>query len=411
MDLYEENISEIQEEPVQHEPAPDEEGGGSRAGRFILTFLMGVLFTLVIATGILWLGKGHFRLITGEQIDYYQNLEETCGKYYETLKMIGDDPLVDKDLAEFTDEDIREIVKTISDQDPYAQYFTKEEYEAFLNSFVGDYVGVGIGIVNVDDKVTIKSVFNDGPAEEAGIKMDDVIVRVDGKEVKSVEGAVSLITGEAGTSVTITVLREGQEMDFTLERAKLDQESGIYYEREENPEIGYISIISFVKETDADFKMAVKELENKGCNRFIIDLRGNGGGLTDSSVKVADYLLPSCTIMTDVLKDGTETVYSSEESSAEIEYVVLVNEYTASASEILTAAIQDNHGAKIIGTKTYGKGVTQSVHKFNDGSALKYTVSEYYRPNGDKVQGIGITPDIKADNDNIMDKAFKELGD
>ena len=202
----------------------------------------------------------------------------------------------------------------------------------------------------------------------------------------------------------------GISRDALSEMTGISKRAIAYYELEEAENVGYIGILSFVKETDEDFKLAVRDLENKGCDKFIIDLRNNGGGLTDSSIKIADYLLPACTVMTDVLKDGTETVYSSKESSAEIEYVVLVNQNTASASEILSAAIQDNRGGKIIGKQTFGKGVTQSVHKFDDGSALKYTVSEYYRPNGDKVQGVGVKPDIEAEDIDAVDAALEELG-
>lgn len=386
----------------------EEPDGGERKKKPIAAFLLGMLCMLLIVAGVLAIAQTRYKVVNSDEMEYYRALDDTYGKYYEILQMIAQDPLVKKQPAEVTEDDIRQLIASLDD--PYAQYFTKEEYEEFANSFVGDYVGVGIGVIDVDGEITIKSVFSNGSAAEAGIKMNDVIIEVDGKKPETVDDAVSMITGEAGTTVTIKVRRGEEELTFTLDRVRLDQESVVYYELEDAEDVGYIGIMSFVKETDADFKLAVKDLENSGCDKFIIDLRNNGGGLTDSSVKVADYLLPACTIMTDVLKDGTETVYSSEDSSADIEYVVLVNGYTASASEILTAAIQDNKGAKIIGSQTYGKGVTQSVHKFSDGSALKYTISEYYRPNGDKVQGVGITPDIEADDGNIMDISLEELG-
>ena len=131
--------------------------------------------------------------------------------------------------------------------------------------------------------------------------------------------------------------------------------------------------------------------------------------MTEEGIKLADYLLPSGKIMTDVQKGGKETIRTSKESSAGIQYVVLVNEHTASAAEIVVAAIQDNNGGKIIGTKTYGKGVTQSVNVFKDGSAVKLTMSKYFRPNGKSVDGVGITPDIKASGDKALTAALKEL--
>lgn len=402
MDNYiEEQDNLIEETAEAEEPTPRR--------RAWMAFLAGMLcMAVAIALGVFF-GKGFFQIVDSDRLNYYKELDDTYGKYYETLQLIGQDPLVENQPSDITDEDIKRLVASLDD--PYAQYFTKEEYEEFYNSFAGDYVGVGIGVVSIDGQVVIKSVFSNGTAAEAGIEMDDIILEVDGVKPASVEDAVSMITGEEGTSVNIKILRGEEELSFTLDRVRLDQESVVYYELEDSENVGYISILSFVKETDGDFKLAVKDLENSGCDKFIIDLRNNGGGLTDSSIKMADYLLPTCTIMTDVLKDGTETVYSSEESSADIDFVVLVNENTASASEIFTAAIQDNNAGKVIGNKTFGKGVTQSVHRFKDGSALKYTISEYYRPNGDKVQGIGITPDIEADYDNIMETALEELGE
>lgn len=403
----EDNYNTIQTDNME----PENDREFSARQKFWISFIIGVLCTLILVAGVLFalIRTDKVMLMKGSDWKYFKELDKNYGKYSEIMKLIGQDPLIEVTEQQLSDDELKALVAGFGD--PYAQYFTAEEYEEFLNSFVGNFVGIGVGIINVDGDLTVKSVFNNGPAAEAGIQMGDIILRVDGEAVTTVEDAVSKITGEQGTSVTVTIMREGQEMDFTLDREELDQESVAYYELENADNVGYIEIISFVKETDEDFKLAIRDLSNKGCDRFIIDLRNNGGGLTDSSVNVADYLLPACTIMTDVLKDGTETVYSSEASSADLDYVVLVNENTASASEILSAAIQDNNGGKIIGQKTFGKGVTQTVHRFNDGSALKYTVSEYYRPNGDKVQGIGITPDIVAEESAMMDTALEELGD
>ena len=155
--------------------------------------------------------------------------------------------------------------------------------------------------------------------------------------------------------------------------------------------------------------MAVKDLKAKGCTKFILDLRDNGGGLTDPSIEIADYLLPACKIMSENTKDGSETVYNSKASSEDLDMVVLVNGNTASASEILTAALQDNKAVTVIGTKTYGKGVTQMMHQFSDGSAVKLTVTEYFRPSGETVNGVGITPDIEAEGEAVLEEALREL--
>ena len=274
---------------------------------------------------------------------------------------------------------------------------------------MGDYVGVGIGVVQDGENIVIKTVFDDTPAAEAGIMVEDVIVMVDGEKPANVDEAVGMITGEAGTKVRLTVRRGEETLDFDLTRQKIDTDSVAYSVVEGHPEIGYINITSFIKGTDDDFKMAVKDLKSQGCTKFVLDLRDNGGGLTEPSIEIADYLLPACKIMSENTKDGTETVHNSDASSADLEMVILVNENTASASEILTAALQDNNAGTVIGTKTYGKGVTQLMHKFSDGSAVKITVTEYFRPNGETVNGIGITPDIEAEGEEVFEEVLKEL--
>jgi carboxyl-terminal processing protease len=323
------------------------------------------------------------------------------------MKMIGEDPIAQKDPEDISDEELKEIVSSIGD--PYAAYYTAAEYAEIEKRYLGDYVGVGIGVVQEGDNIVIKSVFDDTPAAEAGVEPEDIIVKVDGKKPSNVDDAVSMITGEAGTKVTITVKRGDKTMDFDLNRQRIESESVVYSVLEGHPEIGYINIASFIDGTDDEFKSAVKELKDKGCTKFIIDLRDNGGGLTDPSIEIADYLLPACKIMSENSKDGTETVYNSEASSANLDMVILVNENTASASEILTAALQDNKAGTVIGTKTYGKGVTQLMHKFSDGTAVKLTVTEYFRPNGKTVNEVGITPDIEATDSEVLEEAIKEL--
>ena len=380
----------------------------SSHAKYLAAYLMGIL-TMVVAfivvTKVFELGT----LIPVSDLEYYHDLDTSYGKYYEIVKLIGEDPLAESTPDEITEEDLKELVASIGD--PYAEYFTAEEYEKFYNKYAGEYVGIGVGVVTEDRGIVIKTVFAGGPAEKAGVQPEDVIVKINGNIPEDINDAVNMLGGKAGEEVSLVVDRDGSEITFDMTKEKLDIDSIAYTELEDYEGIGYIAITSFNKDSDEDFKSAVKELEKKGCDRIIIDLRDNGGGLTDSSIKIADYLLPACTIMTDVLKDGTETVYTSKQSSADIEYVVLVNENTASASEILSAAIQDNNGGKIIGTVTFGKGVTQITHKFSDGSAVKLTVSEYFRPNGDKVNGIGITPDIIAEGDEAMDAAIDELND
>lgn len=369
-------------------------------------FALGFLCCLALIA-IIYKFQTFGKFVPNSTYEYYKELEDNYGKYNEILRMIGEDPIATTQPGEIDDEKLKELVASIGD--PYAQYFTAEEYKEFERTYAGDYVGIGIAVTDEDGKIVIKTIMDDGPAAEAGMEPEDVIVSVDGVNPKDSTEAVNMITGENGTSVTVTVDRGGEELDFTMNRAKIDHDTVTYEPLEDNPKIGYIEISSFINGTAKDFKLAVRDLKNQGCEKFIIDLRNNGGGLTDESIEIADYLLPACTIMSEKTKNGEEKVYNSKESSADLEFVVLTSTNTASASEILSGAIQDNKGGLIIGEKTYGKGVTQLTRKFGDGSAVKMTITEYFRPSGKTVNGEGITPDIEVPAEEALDKAVEEL--
>ena len=355
----------VTDEPLlgEEEELPETSVRPKKRRGSLAAFLLGALTCLAVITLCTQVfGLGHF--VTDKKYDYYRDIDKSYGKYYQIMKMIGEDPIAETQPEDISDEQLKEIVSSIGD--PYAEYYTASEYAELEKRYMGDYVGV------VDD-------------------------------------AVSMITGEAGTKVTLTVKRGDEMLDFDLTRQKIETDSVLYDVLEDHPEVGYIRISSFIKGTDDEFKLAVKDLKSKGCSKFILDLRDNGGGLTDPSIEIADYLLPACRIMSENTKDGSETVHKSDASSADLEMVILVNENTASASEILTAALQDNDAGAVIGTKTYGKGVTQMMHRFDDGTAVKITVTEYFRPNGKSVNGIGITPDIEAEGEEVIEEALKEL--
>ncbi len=349
------------------------------------------------------------KIISQADYDYYEKLNDRYGKYNTIMEMIDRDPLVKKVPEAVSEDSIREMVDNLGD--PYAAYYTPEEYAKFTRNFNADYVGIGILVEQNDQGLFVMQVYDDGPAYKAGMKAGDEIIKVDGVVPENIDDAVNRMTGEDKTKVTVTVKRGEKELDLNMTRAPINLDSVGYAVSDDDPEVGYIRIAIFAEDTCDEFKDAVKELKGKGCDKFILDLRDNGGGLTQASLDIADYLLPECMIMTEVNKDGSEKEYKSDKSAADLDMVVLVNENTASASEILTAAIRDNKAGTVIGTKTYGKGVTQMSHQFKDGYAIKLTITEYLTPNGDHVQDKGIEPDVQATNEDILDKALDELKD
>ena len=400
---YDVNAAEPETETADAEAAPPER---RRPLGFLLPFICGAVFcALMLFAASELFGLGRF--VTRREYDYYRDLDDNCGKYYEIMRLIDEDPVAVKGSGEISDGMLKEMVASTGD--PYAEYFTAEEYAEFSKKYAGEYVGIGVGVVQDGDDILVINVFEDSPAAGAGIESGDVITKINGEAPEDVDDAIDMLSGKPGTPVDVTFRRGEEETEYRMNRAKIDQDSVVFRKVEGQDDIGYIRISSFIEGTDKDFKAAVKELKNDGCRKFIIDLRDNGGGLVDSGIGVADYLLPACTIMRETTKSGAETVYTSKAGSADIEYVVLVNGGTASASEILTAAIQDNNGGTVIGSKTYGKGVTQTAHRFADGSAVKLTVTEYFRPNGEKVNDVGITPDIEASDEEAMDRALEEL--
>ena len=290
--------------------------------------------------------------------------------------------------------------------DPYAVYYTPDELTSFLDETNGSYCGIGALVSqNVQTGVsTIVRVFEGSPAEEAGILPGDALYKVDGNEVIGMDLSLlvnNYVKGEEGSQLTITVYREnsGEYKDITLTRRPIDVQtvSGKMLDEE----IGYISVAEFDRVTADQFKSKIEELQGEGMKRLIIDLRNNPGGEVTTVVSMADYILKDGgRILTVANKKGTEETYDAEDGhSLEIPMVVLVNGNSASASEVFTGAMKDYGVATIVGTKTFGKGIVQTLMPLSDGSAIKLTTDHYYTPNGNDIHGKGIEPDLEVELD------------
>ena len=300
--------------------------------------------------------------------------------------------------------------------DPYSAYLTKKEYDEIMISTTGEYQGIGVTIAPDDkDLINVVSPIDDSPADKAGIKSGDKIISVSGKtyDGSSIDQAVAAMRGKPGTKVDLVVLRGAEELDFNITRANIVMQSVRSEVMDGN--IGYIRISSFEEKTAEDFKQQLRDMELKGVKGLVLDLRDNGGGLVESSVDIADMLLGEGVVTYTEDRQGKKEYYKSEAGATNLPYVVLVNGGTASASEILTAAIKDHKSGKIVGTTTYGKGIIQSVEQLSNGDAVKLTIMQYFSPDGNVIHKVGIKPDYEVEaladdtTDRQMEKAIELL--
>lgn len=301
--------------------------------------------------------------------------------------------------------------------DEYTEFLTKDEWDD-LDSSLSEFVGIGVYMSQLkssNDAVIIGVIDEDTPAGKAGMQAGDVIKYIEGEDVsgKGVEYVSSKIKGPEGSKVSIKVSRGDQEIEFTMTREQVKVYK-IKHEMLEN-NIGYIDFDSFTDTSSEEFKEAYTDLKNNGAKSLIVDLRNNTGGYVKSALEIADLFVDSGkTLLITEDKTGNRTIQkSSNDKTIDMPVVVLVNEYTASASEILTGILKDYGIAKIVGTKTYGKGVIQEVYPdvlgAKIGGALKVTVSEYFTPNENKINKIGITPDEEVElNEDESAKITKE---
>lgn len=293
--------------------------------------------------------------------------------------------------------------------EPYTHYYTAEEFEQYVSGIEESYVGIGV-VISVDEekeKIVIIAPFEDSPAYEAGIKPGDYILKVDGNDYSAdeMDECVSSIkSGKEGTTVNITIERDGEKKDVTVERREI-QSNSVKSEMLEN-NIGYVRISAFntndqktSETTYTEFVSNVESLKSQGMEKMIIDLRDNPGGVLDVVCDIADYLLPEGLITYTETRSGKREEYKSDANEYNIPMVVLINGNSASASEILTGALKDYNRAAIVGEKSYGKGIVQSVYPFTDGSGMSMTIAKYYSPNGICIHGVGIEPDYKVSLD------------
>lgn len=283
--------------------------------------------------------------------------------------------------------------------DPYTFYYDPESYAKMWDEDEGEYAGIGIQIMAdySTGLCTITRVFLDSPALEVGIRRGDVLTRVENMDVNAtnLQEAVDIMRGEIGKPVNVQVMRGGELMDIEVNRAVVHTNWVNSCMLEGN--IGYISLYEFSGDCSSAFAVQMDNLVAQGARGLIIDLRDNPGGWVSDAEKVGDLFLPEGTMASLVYRDGTVeySATTTDGKESNLPLVVLVNEYSASASEILSGALQDLNRATVVGTKTYGKGVVQYVLPVgNRGAGMQLTIAQYYTPNGNEVHKVGITPDV-----------------
>lgn len=337
------------------------------------------------------------RMITVRQV---LSSNEDFGKVIVLEKYLRENYLYNKDIKDENLEAglLKGLVAGLGD--PYSQYLTAEEMAKLSETTTGKFQGIGVIISpDEDGTVTVISPIKGSPADRAGVESGDKILKINGKDfsAEKINEASKEMRGEKGTTVKILLLKKKnlktEEVEIKREEIKIDS-----IIKDKIGDLGYIGITMFDEETGKDFVKALNELTSEGVKGIILDMRGNPGGVVDAAVEIGDAILPKTSFVT--LKDNKGEVvqdYKLDDKYNDIKMVVLVNEGSASASEILSGAIRDLDRAKIIGKKTYGKGVVQNVMSLPGGDGLKLTTSEYFTPSGKSINKKGIVPDIEVD--------------
>lgn len=373
----------------------------------ILKTIIAVLLIAIISS-ISTLGLIYYALGFNEQ--GFSNLMRfiTAYRFIET-KYVND-----TDDVKLIDGAIDGMVKSLND--PHSNYLSPKMYKTLMEQTEGSFAGIGV-VMGMDNeqKIHIVGIMENSPGQKAGLQEGDEILAVDGVPITQMafDEVAAHVRGQAGTDVVLTIMRDNANQDITITRDNIKLKTVGHKMLDNN--IGYIQIVSFSEDTANEFNEAYNDLKNQGMKALVLDLRNNPGGLLTTCVEIAKKLVPKGEIVSIVDKQGNKETYSSSLEAPEYPLAVLINKNSASASEILSGAIQDTKAGTIIGNTSYGKGSVQTILPMFEDDAVKLTIAKYYTPSGRSIDGTGITPDIEinldenATLDTQLDKALEVL--
>lgn len=389
---------------------------GNRRKKYVLIFLAGVFVTLAAQAGA-DLGSSYLYRKNGgtspESAAANQKIEVICD-------LIDEEFLFEKDEYELTEGMYAGLVSGL--EDPYSEYYTAEEYLSVSQTHEGHYKGIGVVMIQEKNTgiISVGHCYEESPAKKAGVLEGDIFYKVDGETIDGMElsDVATAIKNNGRDDVVITIYREKTQEYIDIKIIKEEIEIPVVEHEMMESNIGYIAIYQFTAVTAAQFETAYHELLNSGMKRLIVDLRDNPGGLLSGVVDTLNCIMPEGLLVYTEDKEGNrEEYFSKGETPIEIPLVVLINENSASASEIFAGAVKDHEVGTLVGVTTFGKGIVQKTFGLNDGSVVKLTVSSYFTPNGVNIHGTGVEPDITVElpedgkEDTQLQRAVEELAE
>lgn len=369
---------------------------GVLLGAFITVTLCVLGVSQLVSKGYIHLGVNGEIYVTGTASDESEGIgSKVAGKLNALNSVLSNKFYFDQADEEKSADSIYKAYLSSYD-DKYTVYYTADEYKKLMESTSGKFYGVGaLCSINESGGVMVLDAFEDGPAYKAGVRDGDVVIKVDDTDITGMDlsSAVALIKGDKGTQVNLTIVRDDKTYVFSIIRDEIITKT-VDYKMMENS-IGYIQISQFDEVTTEQFKEALTDLNNQGLKGLIVDIRSNPGGLLNVVVDIVDEIIPKGLIVyTDDVNGNRKEYNGSSDNEITVPMAVLVDGNSASAAEIFAGAVQDYGKGKIIGTQTFGKGIVQTIQPLTDGSAIKYTIAQYYTPKGQVIQGNGVTPNM-----------------